>query len=98
MLCLEQFIPAGLRSKSLLSSIIRHICIWHVSTPCYRPIPPQTFRKLVADQISQRTMLDEHRRAFQLFDVLGQGAIDFATLKRAVRSLGMDIPDEELQV
>ncbi|GIL88179.1 hypothetical protein Vretimale_14096 [Volvox reticuliferus] len=57
----------------------------------------QTFRKLVADQMSQRSILDEHRRAFQLFDVLGQGAIDFVSLKRVVRSLNMDIPDEELQ-
>jgi hypothetical protein len=59
---------------------------------------PQTFRKLVADLLSQRSMLDEHRRAFQLFDVLGQGAIDFVSLKRVVRSLNLDIPDEELQV
>ncbi|GLC44830.1 hypothetical protein PLESTB_001209400 [Pleodorina starrii] len=57
----------------------------------------QTFRKLVADLLSQRSVLDEHRRAFQLFDVMGQGAIDFVTLKRVVRSLGLDIPDEELQ-
>ncbi|EFJ40187.1 hypothetical protein VOLCADRAFT_78083 [Volvox carteri f. nagariensis] len=57
----------------------------------------QTFRKLVADQLSQRSVLDEHRRAFQLFDVLGQGAIDFITLKRVARSLNLDIPDEELQ-
>ncbi|PNH04541.1 Centrin-2 [Tetrabaena socialis] len=56
-----------------------------------------TFRRLVADALSQRSLLDEHRRAFQLFDVLGQGAIDFMTLKRVVRSLNMDIPDAELQ-
>lgn len=48
--------------------------------------------------LCQRTPLDEHRRAFQLFDVLGQGAIDFVTLKRVAKSLNLDIPDEELQV
>ncbi|KAG2447802.1 hypothetical protein HYH02_007259 [Chlamydomonas schloesseri] len=57
----------------------------------------QTFRRVVADMLCQRTPLDEHRRAFQLFDVLGQGAIDFVTLKRVAKSLNLDIPDEELQ-
>ncbi|GFR50931.1 hypothetical protein Agub_g13251 [Astrephomene gubernaculifera] len=57
----------------------------------------QTFRELVAEVLSQRSAMEEHRRAFQLFDHLGQGAIDFAALKRVVRSLGLDIPDEELQ-
>ncbi|KAG2492447.1 hypothetical protein HYH03_009389 [Edaphochlamys debaryana] len=57
----------------------------------------QTFRKVVADLLSQRTLQDEHRRAFQLFDITGQGAIDLPTLKRVVRSLNLEIGDEELQ-
>ncbi|KXZ43718.1 hypothetical protein GPECTOR_82g252 [Gonium pectorale] len=57
----------------------------------------QTFRKLVAEMLLSRSLVDEHRRAFQLFDVMDQGAIDFVTLKRVVRSLNLDIPDEELK-
>lgn len=55
------------------------------------------FRRLVVDMLQQRSVADDHRRAFQLFDVLGQGAIDFMTLKRVVKSLNIELPDEELQ-
>ncbi len=32
------------------------------------------FRRLVVDMLQQRSVADDHRRAFQLFDVMGQGA------------------------
>lgn len=56
-----------------------------------------TFRLLVTDKLQSRTFVDEYRRAFQLFDVLGTGSIDLATLKHIVKSLSLDIEEAELQ-
>lgn len=56
-----------------------------------------TFKLLVSDKLQSRTLVDEYRRAFQLFDVLGTGTIDLATLKHIVKSLSLDIEDAELQ-
>lgn len=55
------------------------------------------FRKVVSHKLQERSVLDELKRAFQLFDVLGTGKIDFATLSRVVKSLNLDIPEDELQ-
>lgn len=46
-----------------------------------------TFRDLVAGKLAERTVQDEHRRAFALFDLLGTGTIDFPNLKK-VRAAG----------
>ena len=45
-----------------------------------------TFRELVADKLQERTVQDEYRRAFSLFDNMGMGAIDFPSLKKVRRS------------
>lgn len=56
-----------------------------------------TFRELVADKLQERTVQDEYRRAFSLFDNTGMGAIDFPSLKKIVKTLNLSIDDGELK-
>jgi len=55
------------------------------------------FRRAVADKLVERSPQDDMRRAFQLFDVHGAGRLDLASLRKVVKSLGLDIADGELQ-
>mmetsp|Transcript_7909 Transcript_7909/g.15393 ORF Transcript_7909/g.15393 Transcript_7909/m.15393 type:complete len:171 (-) Transcript_7909:227-739(-) len=55
------------------------------------------FRMLVSDKLQERTQLDEYRRAFQLFDVFGSGAIDAKNLKKVVKNLNLEIQDTDIQ-
>ena len=57
----------------------------------------EVFKQVVSDKLQDRSLADEYRRAFQLFDVLGTGTIDLATLKRIVKTLNVEIEDAELQ-
>lgn len=49
------------------------------------------------EKVRERSPEEEAKRAFQLFDVHGVGKIDKVTLRKIVRSLGLEIDDAELQ-
>jgi len=55
------------------------------------------FKRIVADKLADRTPQEDMQRAFQLFDVHGMGKLDLASLRKVVKSLGLDIQQEELQ-
>ncbi len=54
------------------------------------------FSRAVSDKLSERSVQDDMRRAFQLFDVYGQGKVDLPALRKVVKSLGLDLQDTEL--
>lgn len=56
-----------------------------------------TFKRVVSDKLCERTPFEDMKRAFQLFDLHGTGKIDLPTLRKIVKSLGLDIDDAELQ-
>eukprot|EP00195_Chlamydomonas_chlamydogama_P006320 CAMPEP_0202894756 /NCGR_PEP_ID=MMETSP1392-20130828/4085_1 /ASSEMBLY_ACC=CAM_ASM_000868 /TAXON_ID=225041 /ORGANISM="Chlamydomonas chlamydogama, Strain SAG 11-48b" /LENGTH=174 /DNA_ID=CAMNT_0049579537 /DNA_START=12 /DNA_END=536 /DNA_ORIENTATION=- len=57
----------------------------------------ELFRTAIAEKLCERTPEDDMRRAFKLFDVLGVGKIDVMTLRKIIKSLGLEISDNEVQ-
>jgi Ca2+-binding EF-hand superfamily protein len=54
------------------------------------------FKQACISKLSERSPEDDMRRAFQLFDTNGTGRIDAFSLKRIIKSLGLDVSDLEL--
>ncbi|KAJ9518857.1 hypothetical protein QJQ45_026098 [Haematococcus lacustris] len=56
----------------------------------------EVFMRVVSEMLSTRTYSEDLQRAFHLLDVHGVGKIDLPSLRKTVKSLGLEVPESEL--
>lgn len=61
------------------------------------PLDFRQFHDIIASKLTERTFVEEMRRAFQLFDLSGTGSIDLHNLSTICQQLGLALPLEQLK-